>query len=333
MGVQMKAGKLSESVLRRSVLKQLHKVSPAKGDGPGVGKDFARLCPGEGSSVVCAVATMPFWYEGSVGATIHRACNNLYCAFAKPKGIMVSLLLPTSATEQTLRDIMGEIAGVCEAEQLLVLGGHTEVVRSVAQVTLSITAVGEVLGNPTGSCATVQPGMDLIVSKWIGLEGTTILAKTKEEELGTRYSAPFLEKAKKLEPCLSIRSEAAVAAMSGVVAMHDISEGGIYGALWEMAQCAGVGLEIDLKKIPIRQETVEICEFFDIKPYKLLSGGSVLMAAVDGTSVVREIEGAGGMATVIGKATDGNDRVLICEDEHRFLETTQTDELWKVLGQ
>lgn len=328
----MKAGKVSESVLRRSVLKQLHKVSPAKGDGPGVGKDFARLCPGEGSSMVCAVATMPFWYEGSVGATIHRACNNLYCAFAKPKGIMVSLLLPTSATEQMLRDIMGEIAGVCEAEQLLVLGGHTEVVRSVNQVTLSITAVGEVLGDVCATALGVKPGMDILVSKWIGMEGTTILAKTREEELKTRYSAPFLEKAKRFEACLSIRSEAAVAAMSGVVAMHDISEGGIYGALWELAQCNGVGLEIDLKKIPIRQETVEICEFFDINPYKLLSGGSVLMAAVDGTSVVREMERAGGMAAVIGKATDCNDRLLICEEERRFLETTQTDELWKVLG-
>ena len=49
---------------------------------------------------------------------------------------------------------------------------------------------------------------------------------------------------------------------SGVRAMHDVTTGGIFGALWELAEASGVGLEIELKKIPIRQETVEICEFF-----------------------------------------------------------------------
>ena len=129
---------------------------------------------------------------------------------------------------------------------------------------------------------------------------------------------------------MSVRSEAAVAAKSGVAAMHDISEGGIFGALWELGQCSGVGLEIDLKKIPIRQETIEICEFFDVNPYKLVSGGSMLMAAEDGNALMQAIRREGGKAVVIGKATDGNDRVLINGEERRFLETTQTDELWRL---
>ena len=60
----------------------------------------------------------------------------------------------------------------------------------------------------------------------------------------------------------------------GVSAMHDVTEGGVFGALWEMAEASGVGLEIDLKKIPIRQETIEICEFFNLNPYQLISSGS-----------------------------------------------------------
>ena len=71
------------------------------------------------------------------------------------------------------------------------------------------------------------------------------------EELSARYAQPFLDKAAKYIDYLSIRSEAAVAAKSGVAAMHDLSEGGVFGALWELGQCSGVGLEIDLKKIPI----------------------------------------------------------------------------------
>ena len=100
-----------------------------------------------------------------------------------------------------------------------------------------------------------------------------------------------------------------------------------------MAQASGIGLEIDLKKIPVRQETIEICEYFDVNPYKLLSGGAILMAAKDGNRVVRMMEQAGKKATIIGKATEGNDRVLLYDDERRFLETPQTDELLSVFSE
>lgn len=94
--------------------------------------------------------------------------------------------------------------------------------------------------------------MDILVSKWIGIEGTSIIAKEKEEELKTHFAVPFIEKAKALDAYISVQSEAAVAVTSGVSAMHDVTEGGIFGALWEMAEASGVGLEIDLKKIPVR---------------------------------------------------------------------------------
>ena len=149
----------------------------------------------------------------------------------------------------------------------------------------------------------------------------------KEENIRTTLN----EKAKKLDAYISVLSEAAVAVRSGVSAMHDVTEGGIFGALWEMAEASGVGLEIDLKKIPIRQETVEVCEFFGINPYKLISSGCMLMAAEDGNTLVRELEKEGIPATIIGKATEGNDRVLLNEDEKRFLEPPKTDELYEVM--
>jgi hydrogenase maturation factor len=112
--------------------------------------------------------------------------------------------------------------------------------------------------------------------------------------------------------------------------MHDVSYGGVFGALWEMAESAGVGLEIELKKIPIRQETVEICEYFDLNPYKLFSGGCMLMAAPDGNALAATLAEAQIPAVVIGKTTAGNDRVLLQGEERRFLETAQTDELHKI---
>ena len=179
----------------------------------------------------------------------------------------------------------------------------------------------------------VQPGMDIVATKWVGLEGTAILAREREEELRTRYAKPFIDNAKVGLVLFSEEEQRVIfiaLEMYDASAMHDVSEGGIFGALWELAESAGVGLEIDLKKIPIRQETVEICEFFDLNPYKIVSGGCLLIATTDGNGMVLELEKVGIPATVVGKATDGNDRVLLNEDERRFLETTQTDELYNL---
>ena len=262
--------------------------------------------------------------------SVYAALNNLYCSGAEAYGIMVNLLLPTSANENELRKWVKMIDTVCAKEGIAVIGGHTEVVRAVNEPVVTVTALGTVAEEKRIGAGTVKPGMDILITKQIALEGTAILATQHEQELSGRYAAPFIDRAKRFIDYLSIRSEAAVAAKSGVAAMHDISEGGVFGALWEMGQSSGVGLEIDLKKIPIRQETVEICEFFDLNPYKLVSGGAAVMAAEDGNALVHAIRLAGGDATIVGKATDSNDRVLINGDERRFLETTQTDELWKM---
>src|SRR3712207_610082 len=92
--------------------------------------------------------------------------------------------------------------------------------------------------------------------------------------------------------------------------MHDITECGVFGALCEMAEAAGCGLEVDLNTIPIRQETVEICEFFHVNPYQIMSSGSMLMITENGENLVRELEKAGIPARVIGVLTDRNDRIL-----------------------
>jgi hydrogenase maturation factor len=112
--------------------------------------------------------------------------------------------------------------------------------------------------------------------------------------------------------------------------MHDVTEGGIFGALWEVAEGSGCGLEINLLDIPIRQETVEVCEEFGINPYELISSGSMLITTPDGLGVVRQLQKAGINAAVVGKVTKGNDRVLLSGDEKRFLEPPKSDELYKI---
>lgn len=259
------------------------------------------------------------------------AVNNIVVVGATPVGIMLTILLPEETEERELKRIVAQSEAMCAKLQIQIIGGHTEVTKAVSQPVLNVTAVGKVKKDQMVSSAGVKPGMDLILTKWIALEGTVILTKDKEEELLTRYSVPFIEKVKALKSELTIKKEALVAVETGVSAMKDGSNGGVFGALWEMAEASGVGLEIDLKKIPIRQETVEVCEFLGANPYELHAGGTILMAAEDGNALVMALESAGIQAAIIGKATDGNDRVLFNEDERRFLEPAKPDELHKFL--
>lgn len=326
----MKIGKVPENVLKRSIFKQIHTRRPEVVLGAGVGEDCAAVKLAEDETLVLSTDPITGTAKDIGTLAIQITVNDLASSGAEPVGVLLTVLLPESVEEPQLREMMAQVEDACEKANVQVMGGHTEVTAVVNQPVITVCGVGKVKDGCLVSTAGARPGMDILVTKWIGIEGTSIIAKEKETELLERFSAPFVEKAKKMDIYLSVLSEAAVAVRSGVSAMHDVTEGGIFGALWEMAEASGVGLEIDVKKIPIRQETVEICEYFGLNPYQLISSGCMLMASEDGNHLVRELEKAGIPAAIIGKATAGNDRVLLNEDERRFLEPPKTDELYKV---
>ncbi|MBQ8591804.1 MAG: AIR synthase family protein [Lachnospiraceae bacterium] len=327
----MKIGKVSENVLKRSILKQIKTKRKEVFIGAGVGEDCAILSL-DGDEVF-AVSTDPI--TGTVNdigkLAVVAATNDLAASGAEPIGIMVSALLPEEIEEPELRALVQQMEESCAKLHIQLMGGHTEITKSVNQPVLTVTGVGKAKKDNLVTIKGAKPGQDIVITKWIGLEGTSIIAHAKEEELLTKYPIGLVEEAKNFEQFLSVIPEAATAVRSGVSAMHDVTEGGIFGALWEMAEGAGVGLEIDLKKIPVKQETIEICEFFGINPYELISGGSMLMVTENGYDLVRALEQDGIPATVVGKTTGNNDRVVINEDERRFLEPSKPDELYKVI--
>ncbi len=327
----MKVGKVPEAVLKRSVLKQIRTDRPEVLLGASVGEDCAAVALQEDEMFVLSTDPITGTAKDIGHLAIQITLNDLASAGAEPIGVMLTFLLPEKLSEAKLRAMMEQAEEAAHAANVQIMGGHTEVTRVVNQPVISVVGVGKAKKGRLISTAGARPGMDVIVTKWIGLEGTSIIAKEKEAELLTRYPKALVDEAKAFDRYLSVLPEAATAVKSGVSAMHDVTEGGIFGALWEMAESAGVGLEIDLKKIPIRQETVEVCEFFDVNPYELISSGSMLMAAADGNGLVRALEAEGIHAMCIGKVTQGNDRVIVSGEERRFLEPPKTDELYRVV--
>ncbi len=322
----MRPGKVSENVLKRSVLKQIRTKNKEVICGAGLGENCAVFTFPEGESGLCSVHSVTVAGQSCARYAIHKAANNLAAAGATPIAAELALLLPEALEESALRDIMEQAEEACSSLSIQLSGGSTMVSKAVNCPIATVAGIGK---RARADIPKAKPGQELVITKWIGLEGTALLAREKEARLAERYPLRLIREAQAFDRWLSVVPEAATAGKSGVCRMHDASEGGIYGALWEFGRISGVGLEIDLKKLPIRQETVEICEFLELNPYELLSGGSLIAAADNGSAFVEELAAAGIPATVVGRVTDNHDRVVINESERRFLDLPGSDEIYR----
>lgn len=327
----MRIGKLPEPVLIRSVLKEISHRREEVLAGPGIGRDSAAVEIGPGEVFVLSSDSVTGEETYTVNRGVYAVVNDLAASGAEPVGIMVTVLLPVKADESHLKHRMRELEGICKELHLEVLGGHTEVTQAVNQPVFSVTGIGKIKKENLKSVSDIKPGQDLVLTKWIGLEATAVIAREKEAELLKRFSLAFVEDAKNFEQYLSVLPEAQIAVEAGAAAMHDLRTGGVFGALWEMASGGGIGLEVDLRSIPVRQETVEICEAFGLNPYQITSSGSLLIAVENGNHLVRALSQTGIHGAVIGKTTEGRERILKNQGEVRYLDKPQPDELYKIL--
>lgn len=327
----MNVGKIPETVLKRSVLNQIRHRRDEVLVGPAVGEDCSVIAIGEDEVIVVSSDPITGTVQDIGTLAVHVTANDIASSGAEVIAVMLTILLPKDCEEKSLKTIIRDIEAVCSQLNIEVIGGHTEVTRAVNQPIVTVTGIGKIKRNEVINTAGAKPGQEIVMTKWAGLEGTAILAQEREEELLTKYSSSFIKGAKDLIKYISVIPEARIARAVGVTSMHDATEGGIFGALWEIGAASKVGVEADLKKILIKQETVEICEFFDINPYMLISSGCMLIVTDQANLLTDRLKAEGIMASVIGRITEGNDRIIINGDERRFLEPPKADELYKLI--
>lgn len=374
----MKTGKLSESILKRSVLGKIKNRRNEVLKGAGVGEDCAFLAltrkngketgqgektakAGKESAAIMAVSTetVAFPVQNAAYLAVMAAANNIAAGGGRPVSVMLSVTLPEETEEARLRELMEEAERCCTELGIQIAGGHTEVSSYVKCPVITATVMGaaafsEIPAQPQGAeglstksrkadfeeAEKQIPGipwemagnrkLDIVMSKWIGLEGTCILAGEKEKELLARYPVRLVNEAKAQERYLSVALEAEIALRQGVYAMHDLRYGGVFGALWELSQKTGMGFCVDLKRIPVKQETIEVCEFFGLNPYELLSGGALLMVTADGAGLTGALAEAGISSAVIGSMDSGNDKIVRNGEEIRYLGRPGQDEIFNV---
>ena len=281
-------------------------------------------------------------------AGFYRCMNDVAVMQATPTALRAVMLLPGDCEEPQLRSWIELLEQLCEKENLEYMGGHTETLYHLENpiVVLSVYGLHPDVWKADGETGRSEEisvkqlrrrrgaymkqqrpraGQAIVMTGYAGAETAALLAQTLGGVLEERFSTAFLDLTSKMLEYMNCVPEAAVAGKHGVTAMHNISSGGVMGALWEMSHFADLGFDVDLRKIPIRQETIEICEFFGLNPYQISSCGAMLMASDTPDILIAALEGAGIPACQIGIFQKDRACRLLNEEETRFLERPAED--------
>lgn len=324
----MNIGKLPNSLLEEIVIDPINNHSVNRKEvllKPSIGEDCAALNLGEN---ICLLSTDPI--TGAVAdigkLAVNINTNDIASSGGEPIGLMVTALLPASITEEEISHIITDLYKEAEKVNVAILGGHTEITDAVNKPVLSCTVVGKT--NKLIPSGGAKIGDSVIMTKYAAMEGTSIFASDKRDKL-KGIDSSIIEKAKNLGNSLSVIAEGRIGSELGANAMHDVTEGGILGACWEIADCSGVGIEVYEDKIPVLEETKIICNKLGVDYLRLISSGSMLIVCSNGDEMLSALEKAGIVASIIGKIVEEG-KWFISNGEKTVLGEPTSDELYKV---
>lgn len=183
----------------------------------------------------------------------------------------------------------------------------------------------------TIDCQNCRAGNEIVLVKWIGMEGMLRIAGEKEDELRQRFAPVFIRQIKFWQKEIFAGKELEIARHIGVSSVRQITEGGILAALWDLAKETGCGLDLDMKQMSILQETVEVCEQYRLNPYQLTSAGSFLIVTEYGRTLTDALHSNQIQASIIGRLTSGNDKIIHNGEDVRYLDRPAPDEIYKIL--
>ena len=249
----------------------------------------------------------------------------------------IRIEIPADMDKSRMHSIRNHIAKAMEKletedfqlEELHIAGEKCAALR-VPQIVITVAGETEQKERIADALLTARAGQDIIYAGWAGLEGMLRIIGEKEAELRERFTPAFIGQMKAYDSELCGLSKIAVADAMGVSVIRQVSRGGILASLWDLAKDTELGLNLDLKKIAVRQETIEVCEHFRLNPYQLASGGSFLMLTENGEALADALNQKGIQAAVIGQLTDSNDKVIHNGEDMRYIDRPAPDELMKV---
>jgi hydrogenase maturation factor len=324
----MQEGKLTNEILRDIIISKIERRNKDVIVGPEIGEDCSMIDFGD---EVCVITTDPVTAAqenmGNIG--VHICCNDIASAGVKPLGVMVTILAPLSSSVEDIGQVMREVNEACNELQIDVLGGHTEITSAVNRMVLSITAIGRGKKEQVVTTGGAKIGDDIIVTGFSGTEGTGILSKKYSDYLLTKLPADIIDMGKNMLKSISVVDVGMLAGQFGVNAMHDATEGGILGAIWEVAEASNKGMYIYEECIPIKKETIKICAALNINPYRLISSGCMIITCSNGIGLCNLLSENSISASIVGRITEDN-KLMNSGGLEGEVEPPESDEIYNV---
>ncbi len=318
----MRFGKLSAEELQKYVLDKLSYSRSEVVLSAAQGEDCAAVKTNEfvllSSDPI--TAAMPADKLGELAVSV--CCNDIVACGGEPFALMLTLIVPPDASESDIEQIMAAASAKAASANVAIIGGHTEFSDCVIRPIVSGTAIGktERLVKKTS----LRVGDKLYVTKTLGMEGTTIIVDGGKESL-SQAEKSLCETYRKQ---LSVEKEGRILRDSPFVSiMHDITEGGVIGAVAEVCLGCGKGALMYEKAFPVSDFTKRLCNKYEINPARLISSGSMLFAANDAEPVEKLIA-AGIEVSEIGVITDG-EVLLVGIDGMETVVKPESDEMYK----
>jgi thiamin-phosphate kinase len=330
-------GKLPVELLRE-LLARLAIDDPRVQVGPAVGEDAAAIDRGDHYLLLAAdpITFLPKrigWYAVQVNA------NDIAAMGGRPQYFLSTILLPSGqATDEMIREILTDIGSACRELGCLAVGGHTEVTPGIDRPIVAGAMVGEVEKDKLLTSGGARVGDMVLVTKGIAIEATAILAQERAREVRQSLGEEFQSRAAAFldDPGLSVvpASRAAVEA-GGITAMHDVTEGGIANALWEVAEASSAGIVVVETEIPRFWESSQLAERFQMNLLGAIGSGALVLTAPEAET--ERIQGAmtkaGTETYVIGRVVERSQGVkLVRGQESVEIPRFTTDEVARVLS-
>lgn len=323
-------GKIPIDVLNRTVLRMTGRPSARVLAGPKAGVDFAAIRLERGYLIV---SSDPITGVGSgVGRyAIAVSANDVATSGNAPQFMESIIMMPGRTTAADLGRLAAEMDAAARRLRITLVGGHTEVTPGLGRPIVVVTAFSFVRSFVSSEMA--EPGDAILMTKTAGLEGTAALAR-EAKTTGRRLPGALASRAMAMERRMSVVGEAVAAFKTGRVhAMHDCTEGGVVGAVYEMSLASRLGFELDQGSVPVAPETREVCRRLSLDPLRLIGSGAMLMAVPDAeVGAVSRAVGRVARVTRIGRFARGRRLLVGADGSEEPVRSAPEDELWRALG-
>jgi hydrogenase maturation factor len=303
-----RVGKLDPGTFDEVIFPRLGRGDSSVILGPRHGVDAAVVDLGDRVMVVAEDPTfgLASWGWRRFGwGVVHICAGDVAVMGVKPQYMTICLLLPPATPREVLEEVWQAIHEECDRLGIAIVGGHTGAYGGIPYVLNGGCTVwgfaprGEVV-TPSGA----RPGDAVIVTKGAAIEAAAILALQYPKTLGRILGPEVVARASDTYWQMSVLEDAcAVREAGGATAMHDATEGGVLGGLFEVAHASGCGIRADLGLVPVSAEAAAICRHFDMDPYASISEGTLVATApgdrADG--ILAALHARGIQAAIVGE--------------------------------